>query len=205
MSRNKMEIKMTENSQNGCHHATDRADAVDYYETYLYESCRLFGDVHGEVFQKIITFLDNSDFYDAPASTRYHGACAGGLVAHHLAVYEYVNELIECDYYSHLDSYAAGFAALVHDFCKIGVYHKNDDGRCFFRDDSAYKDYDHSEKSLKMVEDIIGQQLPDAVAEAILYHMGAYDKKRGAGFTQAARKNCLILLVHTADMMSACE
>ena len=44
--------------------------------------------------EKLLHFLENqSDFFTAPASTRFHGAYKGGLVEHSLQVYDCL-----CDY-----------------------------------------------------------------------------------------------------------
>ena len=38
--------------------------------------------------EKLLDWLDNkTDFFSAPASTRFHGACDGGLCMHSLNVY----------------------------------------------------------------------------------------------------------------------
>ena len=42
---------------------------------------------------ELIEFLDRTDFFTAPASTKYHNAFEGGLLAHSLNVYECLKEL----------------------------------------------------------------------------------------------------------------
>ena len=37
---------------------------------------------------KLIAWLETTDFFTAPASTRFHGAYEGGLVEHSLNVYD---------------------------------------------------------------------------------------------------------------------
>ena len=37
--------------------------------------------------QKLLAWLDTTDFYTAPASTKFHCACESGLVMHSLNVY----------------------------------------------------------------------------------------------------------------------
>ena len=44
--------------------------------------------IHREGADKLLAFLSSSDFFRAPASTRYHGAYPGGLVEHSLNVYD---------------------------------------------------------------------------------------------------------------------
>lgn len=37
---------------------------------------------------KLLEWLEKSDFFKAPASTRFHGSHEGGLVAHSVNVYD---------------------------------------------------------------------------------------------------------------------
>jgi hypothetical protein len=157
--------------------------------------------------QKILAWLETTDFYTAPASTKYHGVRKGGLLLHHLAVKFYAHELRHTAKFNGLEyaaDAAATFVALVHDFCKIGVYHKKEDGQgWFYRNDSGIAG--HGAKSVALIEQVIDRKLPEPIAEAIIYHMGPVDKDYGPNFTTAARKNPLILLLHMADLMAACD
>ena len=45
--------------------------------------------------EEIINFLEKTDFYKAPASTRYHGNYEGGLLEHSLKVYEILKEKVK--------------------------------------------------------------------------------------------------------------
>ena len=42
--------------------------------------------------QKLLAWLDTTDFYTAPASTKFHCACESGLVMHSLNVYKAMRE-----------------------------------------------------------------------------------------------------------------
>ena len=43
--------------------------------------------------EKLLDWLDNkTDFFSAPASTRFHGACDGGLCMHSLNVYHALHD-----------------------------------------------------------------------------------------------------------------
>ena len=44
-------------------------------------------NIHREGLEDLLTWLQKSDFFTAPASTRYHGAYEGGLCEHSLDVY----------------------------------------------------------------------------------------------------------------------
>ena len=52
------------------------------------ECINLLKEIDREGMDKLIEFLENSDFFEAPASTRYHGAWKGGLLSHSMKVYE---------------------------------------------------------------------------------------------------------------------
>ena len=52
------------------------------------EFLNLLRKVNREGIEDIINFLEKSDFFKAPASTRFHGDHEGGLVEHSLKVYE---------------------------------------------------------------------------------------------------------------------
>lgn len=52
------------------------------------ECINLLKGINREGMDKLIEFLENSDFFKAPASTRFHGSWEGGLLAHSMKVYE---------------------------------------------------------------------------------------------------------------------
>lgn len=74
-----------------------------------------------------IDWLRTTDFYTAPASTKYHDACYGGLLKHTLQVYEQLVSLRGVQKFKsvvEIQWWSAVFAALVHDWCKIGRYER---------------------------------------------------------------------------------
>ena len=44
---------------------------------------------------ELMNFLEKSDYYEAPASTKYHGAYKTGLIEHSYKVYEILKRKIE--------------------------------------------------------------------------------------------------------------
>ena len=77
-----------------------------------------------EGIKDLMGWLESTDFFTAPASTRFHGACDGGLCMHSLNVYRRLKDLNE--FY---DMDGAGcsreseaIVALFHDLCKVGCY-----------------------------------------------------------------------------------
>ena len=52
------------------------------------EFLKILRTVNREGMEDFIKFLESTDFFTAPASTRFHGNYAGGLVEHSMKVYE---------------------------------------------------------------------------------------------------------------------
>ena len=71
---------------------------------------------------EMMAWLEETDFYDAPASTKFHGSVPGGLCAHSITVAKRLLELADSmlpDCYSR-DTLLT--VALFHDVCKISTY-----------------------------------------------------------------------------------
>ena len=68
---------------------------------------------------KLLEWLDTTDFYRAPASTRFHGACESGLVMHSLNVY---HALMDRFYTEEESKESFAIVALLHDLCKANYY-----------------------------------------------------------------------------------
>lgn len=84
---------------------------------------------------KLLDYIRKSDFYSAPASTRFHLACPGGLLQHSLNVLDALRSILVWDGESGNWNYmAAGkvvdtipdgsvtIMALLHDICKTYFY-----------------------------------------------------------------------------------
>ena len=70
--------------------------------------------------EKLLDWLDKkTDFFTAPASTRFHGACEGGLCMHSLNVYHALHDSFFTEGENE-ESYA--ICALLHDLCKANYY-----------------------------------------------------------------------------------
>jgi 23S rRNA maturation-related 3'-5' exoribonuclease YhaM len=135
--------------------------------------------VKREGIDNLIDYLCKSDFFEAPASAKYHGACVGGLAKHSLNVY---SNLKDFQKRLTLDCPGEGIiiAALLHDVCKIGAYvrTKADDGWTNNRD----KEKGHALLSIERIKKHI--QLTEIEELMIKYHMGVYglneyDEKSG--------------------------
>lgn len=164
------------------------------------EFIKLLETINREGMDKLIEFLKNSDFFEAPASTRYHGNWAGGLVEHSMKVYEILKSKTE-------DNDSTKIIALLHDICKTNFY-KTDYRNV--KKDGAWEQvpyytvddtipYGHGEKSVMMISEFI--KLTPEERYAIRWHMGFTEPKECYGTIGAAyKKYPVALLVHEADL-----
>ncbi len=127
---------------------------------------------------------DHSDFLTAPASTRYHGAYEGGLLAHSLNVYDCLVDILARPrmkevYGIHYTDESIAIAALLHDLCKVNFYKvsyrnaKDENGKWVSVPYYTIEDnlpYGHGEKSVYIVSGYM--KLSRDEAFAIRYHMG---------------------------------
>lgn len=155
---------------------------------------------------ELLAWLETTDFFEAPASTKYHGAYPGGLLQHSLNV---CRELMS-SLTAQASTESRAICALLHDVCKAGVYHtetkrrKNQDGRWEDYQGYTHKDpfpFGHGEKSVYLIARFM--KLTDEEALAIRWHMGAYDDAaRGGGraLSAAMTVSDLVYELHAADM-----
>lgn len=135
--------------------------------------------------ERLIEWLCTTDFFTAPASTKYHNSFEGGLVAHSLEVY---TELTTSKNAKMFSSESLIKVALLHDICKANFYtvdYRNAkiDGQWERVPFYAVKDdfpYGHGEKSVLLASRFI--ELTDEETMAIRWHMGAFDEAVKGGF-----------------------
>lgn len=163
---------------------------------------------------QIVRFLDDSDFWQAPASTRYHDAHEGGLVAHSLKVYEHLT-MLSYNHFLNFSEDSISKTALFHDLCKSNFYRKArknkrmEDGRWINVEGYEVNDnfpLGHGEKSLFLLVQN-GVSLTEEEAMAIRWHMGAWDSNpsnygEAQSLTGAMNQTKLVTALHIADMMS---
>lgn len=155
------------------------------------EFIHLLSFVERDGVQSLLEWLESTDFYAAPASTKYHGAYAGGLLEHSLNVFR---RLVKRCPAADMDTLT--ITALLHDVCKIHLYEKTEDG---YRHNEQFP-IGHGEKSVILI--LRHMPLTDEEITAISWHMGAFDSRAGAGrsLSQAWEKCPLALHLHLADM-----
>ena len=172
---------------------------IEYYQA----------NIHREGADRLLEWLQTTDFFTAPASTRYHCACPAGLVMHSINVYEV---MMEKHFDPEADS-AESFAlcALLHDVCKAQFYKvssrnvKNErtgqwEKVPYYVIEDAFP-YGHGEKSVFLIERFV--RLKPAEATAIRWHMGGFDDAaRGGNFSisVAYDKDPIAVKLHLADL-----
>ena len=167
---------------------------------------------------KMMDYIRKSDFYTAPASTKYHLSVEGGLLQHSLNVYDCLQSHITSDNEGNLYYKVAGnvvqrveeenlvIMALLHDMCKTNFYAiemrwaKDQNNKwyqypTFIVDDKV--PYGHGEKSVMMIEAFM--KLTPLERYAIRWHMGYTDDGNKLTLGQAIQKYPMILALHTAD------
>ena len=167
---------------------------------------------------KLLDYLmTKSDFFTAPASSRFHYDFEGGLCAHSLNVYNRLVKLLESEYgEAWKETYSPESVAIIgllHDLCKTNYYKvsyrnvKNEEtGAWEKKPFYAVEDelpYGHGEKSVYIISGFM--RLTREEAMAINWHMGGFDDRvRGGGFTvgQAYYKYPLAALAHSADFLA---
>lgn len=150
--------------------------------------------------EDIINWLGRHGYFTAPASTRYHGAYAGGLFDHSYQVgleLQNMTDNLALHWQRPISPWIIG---IFHDLCKIDTYSLNEQCSGFeWNDRSIIKG--HGIKSL-----VYALQLCDLTPEeqaCIVYHMGAFTpKEEWSNYTGAIHKYSNVLYTHTADMIA---
>lgn len=164
--------------------------------------------------EKLLAHLmsSSSDFFTAPASTRYHGAYEGGLVEHSLNVYECLRDYMDRERVKELygletSDETIAIVALLHDLCKTNFYKpgfrnvKDDNGvwqkvPTYEIDDKL--PYGHGEKSVYIISGFM--RLTREEAFAIRYHMGFSGTEEPRNVGAAFEMFPLAFALSTADM-----
>ena len=166
---------------------------------------------------KLLAWIESSDFFAAPASTRFHLSSPGGLLEHSLHVFERMkaicaNEATITPGFNEPSMETIAVCGLLHDICKANFYavemrnRKNGQGRWeqypFYVVDDKLP-YGHGEKSVYIISGFM--RLSREEAMAIRWHMGFADNDfRGGGYSvgNAFEKFPLAVLLHIADLQA---
>lgn len=166
----------------------------------------------------------DSDFFTAPASTRFHLAEEGGLCAHSVHVFERLKRLYVDEFWRDMPNLkemenvgverllqmeSVAVVGLLHDLCKVDMYelelkNKKVDGEWQQVPTYTHKDkfpFGHGEKSVYIINQFMS--LTDDEAMAIRWHMGFSDmdfKAGGYSVGNAFGMSKLAVLAHMADL-----
>lgn len=178
--------------------------------SYQEDFCSLLSSqVQRHGVDKLLEWLAGTDFFRAPASTRFHGACEQGLVMHSLNVYQAFMDRFYEEGVDNLESVT--LCTLLHDLCKANYYKagtrnvKNEATGQWekvptFNVEDQFP-YGHGEKSVFLIERFV--RLKPAEAVAIRWHMGGFDDAARGGswaISQAYDAYPLAVKLHIADL-----
>lgn len=173
----------------------------------------------------LLEWLDQTDFYEAPASSRFHGSVPEGLVMHSINVYRHLkrlNEVFDAGY----SEESIAIVALFHDLCKVNFYkrdwknqktydpvkvksasvysvkHDNNgdfiwESVPFYRTEEQYHFGGHGSKSVYLVMNFM--KLTPEEAAAINSHMGPWDRQDYGKPGDVFSDNLLAWMLHVAD------
>ena len=169
----------------------------------------LLKSTNREGIDKLITFLQKSDFFKAPASTRFHGSFEGGLAEHSMKVYEILKHKVQNSIMPlNISEESIILIALLHDICKTNFYkvdYRNAKNALGVWEKVPYYTvddtipYGHGEKSVMMITEYI--KLTSEEKYAIRWHMGYTEPKELYGtIGEAYKKYPIALLMHEADL-----
>lgn len=176
------------------------------------EFVEIFNDkIKREGSDKLMEWLEKSDFFSAPASTRFHGAYEGGLCEHSINVYKNLKLLCETvPGFKEVPEETIAISALLHDVTKVNCYKpdsrnvKNEDGiwervPCYkFEEKFCFGG--HGAKSVFLIERFMKLTLEEAVA--IHNHMGAWNVDDKVALGNAYGQYPFAYLLHMADGMA---
>jgi hypothetical protein len=188
---------------------------IERFEDFLRKTNR-------EGIENLIEFIRKSDFYTAPASTRYHSCHEGGLLEHSLNVFDRLMEKRNDTFFArkiNVDYESIIIVSLLHDICKSYLYGTELKNKKEYHEKGTKSDsngrydwvtvpsytiddkipYGHGEKSVMMIEEYI--KLKPVERYAIRWHMGFTEPKENWNtLGTAIRKYPLILALHMSDL-----
>lgn len=178
-----------------------------------------------EGIEDLIKFYRKSDFYHAPASTKFHSCHDGGLLEHSMNVYQCLCEMKDMpvwkEAFEGIGDDTLIISALCHDTCKANMYKPEWRNKKVYCEDGSKYDaggnFDwvsvqsysiddqmplgHGEKSVMIVGTYIS--LKPVERYAIRWHMGFTEPKENWNyFTKSIQRYPFVLAVHMADLQA---
>ena len=174
----------------------------------LYET-----NIKREGAKELLDWLKKTDFFTAPASTKFHSACEYGLCNHSINVYNRFKSMLDREYGDKrkdiISDESIAIMGLLHDVCKIDCYkvdYRNTkvDGEWVKVPFYVYDDtlpYGHGEKSVYMISGFMRLTREEAIG--INWHMGGFDKRvigGDYGLATAFYAYPTAVMLHLADI-----
>ena len=170
---------------------------------------KLLKSTNRENIDKVIDMLKASDFFEAPASTKYHDNFKGGLCYHSLKVY---NNLVKLNktYELNFSEDSMIIMGLLHDICKINCYIKDKKNvkvgsNWITVDYWSFKDelpIGHGQKSVIMLLEQ-GFNLTELELKSIIGHMNGYDKSDLFDASNIFNLDSNTIWLHLADFVAS--
>lgn len=172
--------------------------------------------------ENFIKWLDDTDAWQAPASTKYHLCEKGGLIQHSLNVFNRLIRLVT-DEWGDIDNCpyskeTIAFVSLLHDVSKINFYDvylknvKDEHGQWIQVPTYTVREENnrlvfgtHEENSVYILNQFFRLDYQEAVA--IRWHGGcgtSNDPTSQSKMMEAYKASKLALLLHIADMQATC-
>ena len=179
-----------------------------------------------EELKHYLTF--ETDFFEAPASTKYHGNFKGGLCVHSLKVYKIMQELMQTSCITSNVAFSESSVAVVgllHDVAKANYYEeyyankklysengskKDNMGRFDWVSQQAYKVKEPQDRyttgnygfNSYMILSKFISLTDDEIVAIVNQYVGMDDGYSNKDMGTILNKNPLLVLLHVADMLS---
>lgn len=161
-----------------------------------------------EGLEDLLSWLESTDFYKAPASSFFHGNYAGGLIDHSTHVYEQLKRIASIYSAGMYTEETLAIVALFHDLCKVNTYVestrnvKNEitgvwEKKPFYKKRESFAFGGHGSKSVFLVMRFM--MLTEEEASAINAHMGFSDRQDYGFPGEVFQQNKLAWMLHVAD------
>ena len=201
----------------------EQTENKDKKTTIKEKFIRLLRSTNRTGVENVLSWLEQSDFFVAPASTVFHGNYEGGLAEHSYEVALTAKDLRDMlikrkpEIEQQVSRESIIIAALLHDVCKTNIYKKTTKYRKNdYNQWETYEAYNvdyselpvgHGEKSvIRLLR--LGLEMTDDEILAIRWHMSAWDmpfqsvEAKGNLFV-AKEKSPLLSIIQASDELTS--
>lgn len=196
----------------------EEKEIEENYNTFI---TLIRNNIKREGVENLLNWLAHKDLKTAPASTKFHMSCRGGLVKHSLNVYNRLKQLIKAEFPDMekcpYTEETITLVSLLHDISKVNFYDlqmrntKDEKGNWVQVPYYSVKPVEnrlifgsHSMNSYYMLSTFFKLSYEEGLA--ILHHMGGTDPSEDTisvkNVFTAFEKSKLAVLLHIADLMA---